>query len=278
MQCEQCLGAGDHAPGVADEASGGGAPTVHFVPFTGSHPAAVFLLRRTPLPVSALIAGSIAPDLPYYLPFSPGWSTHQAAAVVSIDVLLGGLAWLVWHGLLAAPTVAFAPDGVRARLVGRVVFGLRSRVDSVRRVVLVLLSLASGAATHVVWDAFTHPHRWGTEHLPVLVSMWGGMPVYWWLQHGSGMVGAAVICGWLIGWWRKTEPLPVPERTAAPWIWTALLLLGTAAGLTAVIDASSPRAAGFAGATRGGAAVIVAAVGLALAWHIAERNNRRAPS
>jgi hypothetical protein len=48
--------------------------------------------------------------------------------------------------------------------------------------------------------------------------------------------------------------------------------------LTAAIDASDPRAAGFEVATRGGAAVIVAAVALALAWHIAERRHQRAPS
>jgi hypothetical protein len=262
----------------ADEESGGPARTVHFVPFTGSHPAAVLLLLRSPLPVSALIAGTIAPDLPYYLPFSPGWPTHQAASVVSIDVVLGGVAWLAWHWLLAAPAVAFAPDGVRARLVDRVVIGLRPRIDSARNIVLVLLALAIGAGTHVLWDEFTHPSSWGTEHLPALASEWGGLPVHRWLQHGSGLIGAAVIAAWLIRWWQQTEPRPVRARPAAPWIWAGLLVVGTVAGLTAAIGASSPRAAGFAGATRGGAAAFVVAVALALAWHVADHNNRSLPA
>jgi hypothetical protein len=260
-----------------DEESAGGARTVHLVPFTGSHPAAVLLLLRTPLPVSALIAGSIAPDLPYYLPFAPGWSTHGAVAVVSIDVVLGGAAWSVWHGLLAAPAVAFAPEPVRARLVDRVEIGLRSRVASVRQLLLVLLALAVGAGTHVLWDEFTHPGRWGTEHLPVLASIHGAMPGYRWLQHASGLVGAAALAIWLVGWWRQTKPMPVRARPAAPWLWAGLLVLGTATGLTAAVEAPTPRAAGFEGATRGGAVVMVAAVLLALAWHLDQRTERPAP-
>jgi hypothetical protein len=37
------------------------------VPVTGGHPAAVLPLLRTPLPASALVAGSLAPDVPSYL-------------------------------------------------------------------------------------------------------------------------------------------------------------------------------------------------------------------
>src|SRR3712207_7147314 len=40
------------------------------------------------------------------------------------DLLLGLLAWALWHGLLAAPGVAFAPAPLRARLAG-VDLGLR---------------------------------------------------------------------------------------------------------------------------------------------------------
>jgi len=261
-----------------DEEARGAPHTVHLVPFIGSHPAAVLPFLRTPLPASALIAGSIAPALPYYLPFSLGWSTHQAAAVVSVDVVLGAIAWLTWHGLLAAPAVAFAPDGARARLVDRVDLGLRPRLGSVRCVALVLLALVVGSGTHVIWDEFTHPHRWGTEHVPFLASNWGGMPGYRWLQHGSGLIGAALLVAWLVGWWRTTEPLPVPARPGAPWIWVGLLALGTATGTSAALGASSPRAAGFAGATQGGAAIFLATVALALAWHAARHRHRPAPS
>jgi hypothetical protein len=38
------------------------------VPFTPSHAAAVLPFLRTPLTASALVIGSITPDLPFYLP------------------------------------------------------------------------------------------------------------------------------------------------------------------------------------------------------------------
>ena len=220
----------------------------------------------------------MTPDLPYYLPFSPGWPTHAVMAVGSIDVLLGLAAWLAWHGLLAAPAVAFAPDRLRARLVDRVEIGLRSRLGSVRQVLLLLLALAVGAGTHVLWDEFTHPNRWGTEHLSVLASTWGGIEGYRWLQHGSGLAGAAALTVWLLLWWRRTEPVPVRTRPAAPWLWAGLLVVGAIAGSTAAVAAPTLRSAGFDGATRGGAAVLLAAVVLALAWHLDQRADRPEPS
>ena len=87
------------------------------MPFTGSHPAAVLPLLRTPLPASALVAGSIAPDVPSPLPGPPPWR-RTALAVVTVEVMLGGLAWALWHALLA-------PAVLPARVRGRDDAGLR---------------------------------------------------------------------------------------------------------------------------------------------------------
>src|SRR3712207_2490157 len=94
------------------------------MPFTASHAVAALPFLRTPLPASALVIGSMSPDLPYYLPLDPDVPTHTAVSVVTYDLLLGLLAWALWHGLLAAPAVAFAPAPLRARLAG-VDLGLR---------------------------------------------------------------------------------------------------------------------------------------------------------
>src|SRR5919206_353118 len=71
---------------------------------------------------------------------------HTALAVVSSDLLLGALAWLLWHGLLAGPALSVAPAGLRARLAGRVGPGLAVRMSSVRRAIGVLAALVIGAA------------------------------------------------------------------------------------------------------------------------------------
>ena len=57
------------------------------MPFTASHPAAILPFLRTPLPASALVAGSIAPDLPYYVPVDvplPKPESRSRASVSSV--------------------------------------------------------------------------------------------------------------------------------------------------------------------------------------------------
>jgi hypothetical protein len=223
------------------------------------------------------VIGSITPDIPYYLPSGPAWPTHTALAVVTVDLVLGAMAWVVWHGLLAAPALAVAPAGARARLVGRVDIGLRRRVASLGAVVLVLLALAVGSATHVLWDELSHPNRWGTEHVPLLADQWYGMAGYRWVQYPSGVFGAVVLSAWLVRWWRRTPPVADAGESVGAWVWPALLVVGAAVGAAAAMGAETPRAAGFDGATAGGGAMVLAAVLLSLAWHGSRHRADRPP-
>jgi len=241
------------------------------MPFTGSHPAAVVPLFGTALPASALVIGSMSPDIPYFFQEVSG-ITHTVVGIFTIDLLLGGGAWLVWHGLLAAPAVAVAPWSVRVRLAGRADPGLMRRVSSVRHVLLVALALIVGAATHVGWDAFTHDGRWGVRHLPFLTVMWHGHPVYAWAQYASGVFGAVVLTSWLVWWWRTTTPAPVPQVQGpaweqAGWAWPALLTAGAVTGFAAALHGHSLHTMGFRAVTYGAAVVVGLGAVLALAWH-----------
>jgi hypothetical protein len=240
------------------------------VPFTPSHAAAVLPFLRTPLPASALVIGSMAPDLPFYLPLPVPWATHTAVAVVTVDVLLGGLAWAVWHALLEPPALACAPPAVRGRLTG-LRPGLRARIPTGAAVLWTLLALAVGAGTHVLWDEFTHPRRWGPAHLPVLAEQWGLLPGYRWLQYLTGLAGGLVLLGWLARWWRRTPAVPGAPRPAARWVWLLLAAVGVLVGGAAALTAPSIGWAVYAGATWGGGAALGVAVVLALAWHARRR-------
>ncbi|SDC14317.1 protein of unknown function [Geodermatophilus telluris] len=247
------------------------------MPFTGSHPAAVLPLLRTGLPASALVAGSLAPDVPLFLPGGPGWPTHDPLAVLTLDVVLGGVLWALWHGLLAAPALAAAPDGLRRRVT--VPVGLRPRLVPVRAVAAVPVALALGAATHVGWDQFTHGWGWGTRHLPVLrapVGRLGGVDWYGHdvAQHASTLLGAAVVAAWLVRWWRRTPAAPGDLRGGARPVWAALLGLGALTGGAAAVRAPDVLQAGVAGATAGGAVTALAAGLAAAGWHV--RRRRRA--
>ncbi|MFF8368085.1 DUF4184 family protein [Streptomyces lydicus] len=181
------------------------------MPFTLSHVAAVLpAVRRTgtargPLVASALVAGSLAPDMTYYADsvvpggMEFGAVTHSLRGVLTVDVLVtvalvGG--WL----LLREPVLALLPAAWRGRVYG-VVGGRPWQSRSVSEFGALagrfVLSAVLGAATHVVWDAFTHPGRWGTRLVPGLGGTAGGLPVSTYLQYGTSVV-ASVAMVWFL--------------------------------------------------------------------------------
>lgn len=75
-----------------------------------------------------------------------------------------------------------------------------------------------GAATHVLWDSFTHYNRWGTQQFPALNSVFMEFEdkvVYWYtvLQHGSSVVFLPVLFVWASIWVTRQKPV---EEDASP--------------------------------------------------------------
>ncbi len=249
------------------------------MPFTPCHVAAVLPFVRSPLVPSALVVGSMAPDALYYVIAPTSLTTHTLAAAVTVDVLIGLALLTFWHGVLRRPAEAAAPAALRERLPQRVPGG-SSPTARTRRAALVLVSLAVGSLTHVVWDAFTHRGRWGTELVPWLQQVHGPLRGHEWAQHGSTVAGGVVLAWWVARWWRATPRRPVPagRPVVAPAVaalgWVAVLGSAAVVGLVAGGEhllgpgAPDPRSAGFLAATRGTAASAVVATALALvaAW------------
>lgn len=172
------------------------------MPFTLSHPAAVLPVLgggrgRGPLVASALVAGSMAPDVPYFadslLPgaFGYGTFTHSLAGVVSADVALAAVMAAGWHWLLREPLVALVPR--KWADAADELTAPRGRSEGVAAAGWFAVSAAIGAATHVGWDAFTHHDRAGVRLLPVLDRTVGGQPLYSLLQYGSSVLGLGLI-------------------------------------------------------------------------------------
>lgn len=256
------------------------------MPFTGSHPAAVLPLLGTPLPASALVIGSMTPDLPLYLRHLDLTiaSTHSAAGILTVDLLVRVVAWAAWHGVLSAPAAAGAPPAVRARLAA-VEVGLRVRL---RRgpwhLALVVAALMVGALTHVVSDSFTHSGRWGTEHVTALQRTYGPWPGSHWAQVLCSVAGLGAIAAVLAVRWSRSRCGPSGGGWAlgrgAAAAWGALLLAGCAGGL-AGLEAHRTAGGGlqnlpFAVLTRAGAAAGAVALALAVAWHLRRAVRRRA--
>src|SRR5687767_4268935 len=179
------------------------------VPFTASHAAAVLPLMRWGLPPSALVIGSMSPDLPYYLPTPmDGATTHSPTGVLGADLLAGLVVFAAWHALLAPFAIAIAPARLRDRLPRRAT----DRAHPALRAARVVAALVLGAATHVVWDSFTHIGRWGPAHVDWLARTHAGLPGYRWAQYASGLFGAAAIGYSLVRWWRANPPAPAARR------------------------------------------------------------------
>jgi hypothetical protein len=196
------------------------------VPFTLAHPAAVLPLRGLGLPMTALVAGSMAPDLPQMLGVADGRTiSHSAAAVVTVDLAIGVVAVVLWYALYRRPLVDLAPDRWRARLPDRV------RLTPVEWA-LCVPGVVIGAATHVAWDSFTHEDSWGTEHVALLRESFLGLPAYEWAQHLCSVLGlAAVVAVSLRYLSRLPEQPPRPGPLVARWALVVALAWGGLLGM-----------------------------------------------
>ncbi len=161
------------------------------MPVTLAHPAAVLPLRGLGLPLSALVIGSMAPDLPV---LAQTWGlygfSHSAAGIATLDLGLS-LVLLAFWDLLGRDALAdTAPSVVRDRLPARARIGRRAWL-------LAPLAAVVGSTTHTLWDAFTHEGRWGVRHVAWLRETHGALPGQQWAQFASGILGLLAV-GWAI--------------------------------------------------------------------------------
>jgi hypothetical protein len=184
------------------------------VPFTLSHAAAALPFRRLRLIPSALVVGTLAPDFEYFLRIAAkgGFGhTLRGAFVLTLPLALAVL-W-IFHSTIKVPLARLFPDGLERRVLA---YLGRFRFFGPQRFAVVVASLLLGIATHLLWDAFTHPRAWIYRHslflsrtvnLPAL----GAIPCYKVLQYVSTVVGLVVLLAWFVRWYEAAEP--VGERS-----------------------------------------------------------------
>lgn len=205
--------------------------TVVHMPFTLSHPALVLPLRRTGLPMAALVCGSMAPDLHMILPGVSDTATHSWKGVATIDLALALALTAAWVAVLGPTCRAAAPRWVLERLLPAPRYGWGTWA-------LAVVAAVVGAATHVAWDTFTHAHMWGGEHIAWLYEMHHGHPGYQWAQYVSSAGGLIVIAIWAAWTLRGRTPRPAQPPEGAVGARLALglpLVLGTLLATVVVV-------------------------------------------
>jgi hypothetical protein len=148
------------------------------------------------------------------------------------------------------------------------------RWRSVRWWLAVVVGIVLGGLTHIVWDAFTHVGRWGSDLVPALSEHVGPMPLTQWLQYASGVAGLAGIVWWWRAVQRRRTPEEAPPRAAR--LRGPLRLLpvaGAAAGLVlclaTVTSDTEPARVLVRAVTLGGLGIVAGLLTLALVWHVA---------
>jgi hypothetical protein len=174
------------------------------MPFTFSHPAVVVPLHRYGLPLSALVAGSIAPDLCFYLrPITtPDRFGHSLPGVLSFSLPAAFASLWIFHRFLKAPLIAMAPSRYRAALAP---FAARFDFLPLSRLCRVAAAIGVGIVSHLLWDFICHLNGWSGKPLAVLAtplfnSPLGPIRLFEALHVSFSIVGAAMILRWFQRW------------------------------------------------------------------------------
>jgi hypothetical protein len=173
------------------------------MPFTFAHPAAVLpFARQKFLPMSALVIGSLTPDFQYFLTMKlTGRYGHSFEGLFFFNLPVGILLFLIFHGLVKRPLIAHLPRGLSGRFSALYDKPLREYFTHYGLGVMAAIML--GAATHIVWDSFTHAQTpttrsiaWLQDEVDVFVV--GAMARYRVFQHLSTLVGMAAIAMYVV--------------------------------------------------------------------------------
>jgi Domain of unknown function (DUF4184) len=187
------------------------------MPFTFAHPAAVLPLRRLrSLHTIPLIIGSIAPDLPYYIPSRFNrlmLDTHTAAGALWLDVPIG-LCVLLFSFILRGPlTILMTP---RARAL--TLQSMERFQAQPRHWLLAALAIYVGAWTHLAWDSFTHDNGWIVRRVaalsaPISIGDYYTGTMCHVLQYVSSIAGLLILAIW---YFRLPTPATEPPGIIAP--------------------------------------------------------------
>lgn len=180
------------------------------MPFTFSHPAAVvpFIKRSEKLSVSAMVIGSIVPDLEFYFKLRLDENIgHKAAGIFLFDFPVALLCFFLFQSLIKTILFQFSPVFIQRRISSAALFNKDWKKTS--RIWVLLISIAIGLASHLILDSLTHYDGELVIRIALLSSTIHlgitSMPLYHVLQLGFSLLGLVRVI------WELTK-LPVyPE-------------------------------------------------------------------
>ncbi len=166
------------------------------MPLTLAHPAIVLPLRKAGpkfFSLSGLIIGSMSPDFEYLMAFNlQDKIAHSFFGILLFCLPAGLLVYCCYHSMIRNPLIQNLPPFLKGRFLHVVSF--KSLDYLKKRWYVLIYSILLGALSHLIWDSFTHEHRFFVEHISFLKSTVGKFPVYKLVQHSSTLLGLIYIC------------------------------------------------------------------------------------
>ena len=181
------------------------------MPFTLSHAAAALPFRKVKPVWPALVIGTFAPDLQYFIQLTDeDRSGHHYPDVLLFTLPVALLALWLFEWVVKGPAIGLLPGPIERRLQDKVApLSFRGW----RQFARIVFWIAVGTLTHLVWDQFTHPYTRAAEFLPLLKThisfpYWKHTTVAGLLQDASTILGFLALCIWCLAWYRRTRPSP----------------------------------------------------------------------
>jgi hypothetical protein len=183
------------------------------MPITPAHAAAAWPLHRAfrRLPAAALVIGTMAPDLEYVLRMEPyGKFGHSPQGLFVFCLPATLIVWWAWRTAIRPALTPLLPPGLRAAAEAPAPGRAGDAVP------LAIVAALLGAATHILWDGFTHSTGWAVALFPAMMRTPAGFRGYPWYslaQYCSSLVGGVIGLAWIAAEWRRW---PAEARRFAP--------------------------------------------------------------
>jgi hypothetical protein len=196
------------------------------MPFTFSHPAIVLplTLKKIRLSATGLIIGSMTPDFEYFIRMrNVSKYSHTYAGLFWFDLPLALLLCFIYHTIVRNSLFDNLPIFLKERFIIYKNFQWANYFQKKWRVVCI--SILIGAASHIVWDAFTHETLFFVEKDPELSTVMKvgtvNLAGYKFLQLASSIIGLLVVIISII----LLKKRPVVNKTINYKYWMIVVLI-----------------------------------------------------
>jgi hypothetical protein len=146
--------------------------------------------------LTGLVIGSLTPDFEYFLRMRIKSNySHTIDGLFWFDIPLGLLLAFIFHNIVRDSLFDNLPTILKSRFSEFRQFDWNGYFK--RSWFVVTISILIGAASHILWDSFTHDHGYFVQTIPALqnsINFLGGqIPILKILQHSSTLLGGLVI-------------------------------------------------------------------------------------